>query len=303
MKLKGKVGIVAGGGQGIGEGIARCMAEEGADIAIIDINEENAKRVAGGIEAMGCKALAISADLTDDDTVEKTVADIVAHFGHIDILINNVGGVSEETGRIMAEYYTKIDLETMPSYMRYSSEVWDRFYELNLKTHVMLSHAVTPHFVAQKSGSIVNISSVAGRNGDPQQMPYAAFKAGDISITWSLSRALAPHGVRVNCICPGFVYTPLWERGAVGMLASVKEAIAQGENFPPRFRYLQDRGIDFESMTAHEFWTRFIVNPATPMGRDQTAEDMGKAAVFFVSEDAKNVTGQVLHVDGGMTNR
>lgn len=303
MKLKDKVAIVAGGGQGIGEGCVRCFAEEGANVAVVDINSESAKKVASDVEAMGRKALAISVDLTDDEKVETTVQDALDYFGRIDILVNNIGGVSEETGRIMQEYYLSRDMTNMPSYMQYNSEVWDRFYQLNLKTHVMLSHAVTPHFIAQRSGNIINISSVAGRNADPQQMPYAAFKAADISLTWSLARGLAPHNVRANCICPGFVYTPLWARGAVAMLASVKNAIAQGNDFPPRFRYLQGRDIDFDKITPEEFWRTFIVNPSTPMGRDQTAEDMGKAAVFLVSEDAKNITGQVLHIDGGMTTR
>lgn len=302
MKLEGKVALVAGGGQGIGEGIARCMAEEGANIAVVDINSDNAKRISNDVASMGRKALAISADLTDDDEVGKTVQETMESLGGIDILVNNVGGVSEETGRIMAEGYTT-DLADQPAYMQYSSEIWDRFYQLNLKTHVMLSHAVTPHFISQKSGNIINVSSVAGRNADPSQMPYAAFKAADISLTWSLARGLAPYGVRVNCICPGFVYTPLWARGATGMLASVQNALSQERELPPRFRYLQGTNIDVAGMTPEEFWRRFIVNPATPMGRDQTAEDMGRAAVFFVSEDAKNITGQTLHVDGGMTMR
>ena len=302
MKLEGKVALVAGGGQGIGEGIARCMAEEGANIAVVDINSDNAKRISNDVASMGRKALAISADLTDDDEVGKTVQETMESLGGIDILVNNVGGVSEETGRIMAEGYTT-DLADQPAYMQYSSEIWDRFYQLNLKTHVMLSHAVTPHFISQKSGNIINVSSVAGRNPDPSQMPYASFKAADISLTWSLARGLAPYGVRVNCICPGFVYTPLWARGATSMLASVQNALSQGQELPPRFRYLTGTSIDMQGMTPEEFWRRFIVNPATPMGRDQTAEDMGRAAVFFVSEDAKNITGQVLHVDGGMTMR
>ncbi|MBW2092827.1 MAG: SDR family oxidoreductase, partial [Deltaproteobacteria bacterium] len=300
---EGKVALIAGGGQGIGEGIARCVAEEGADVAIADINTDNAEAVAGRAKAMGRKALAISVDLTDDSEVQKTVQGTADFFGKIDILINNVGGVSEETGKIMADYYASLKDATLPTYMRYNSELWDRFYQLNLKTHVMLSNAVTPHLIKQRSGSIVNISSIAGRNPDPDQMPYAAFKAGDISITWSLARALAPYNVRVNCICPGFVYTPLWERGAIAMLDFVRDAISKGQELPPRYRFFRERNIDVEDLSPNEFWLNYIVKPITPLGRDQTAEDMGRAAVFLVSEDAKNITGQVLHVDGGMTMR
>jgi NAD(P)-dependent dehydrogenase (short-subunit alcohol dehydrogenase family) len=299
MKLSGKVALVAGGGQGIGEGITRCLAEEGADVAICDINIENAKKVAAAAEEMGRKALAIYADLTDDAEAEKTVQETVDHFGRVDILINNVGGVSEESMKILIEYAASMSDPTLPSYMRYNSELWDRYYQLNLKSHVMLSHAVTPHFVAQKSGCIVNISSVAGRVPGPDQMPYHAFKAGDISITWSMARALAPHNVRVNCICPGFVYTPLWERGATAMLNGLRLAASQGQKLPPHYRNLGD----LEDITPNEFWMNYIVKPSTPLGREQSAEDMGRAAVFLVSDDSKNITGQTLHIDGGMAMR
>jgi NAD(P)-dependent dehydrogenase (short-subunit alcohol dehydrogenase family) len=185
--------------------------------------------------------------------------------------------------------------------MRFAPDIWDRYYELNLKSHVMLSHAVTPYLIKQRSGKIVNISSDAGRMPEPGLMPYAAMKAADISITWSLARALAPHNITVNCVCPGFIYTPLWERGATGYLTMAREtarvAKTKGE------RLLQYGAVDLESMTPKEFWLNYIVLPNTPNGREQTPEDIGKAVLFFVSDDARNVTGQVLHVDGGMVMR
>ena len=198
MKLEGKVAIIAGGGQGIGEGIARCLAEEGADIAVVDIISDTANKVAEDLKAMGRKALPVIADLTDDRQVDKAVQETVDNLGKVDILINCVGGVSLEMGQLMQEYAASLgNIEELPSYLRYSSEVWDKFYQLNLKSHVMMSHAVTPHFIKQKSGKIVNISSDAGRMADSNQMPYAAMKAGDISITWSLARALAPFATNI----------------------------------------------------------------------------------------------------------
>jgi len=216
MKLEGKVAIVTGGGQGIGEGIVRCLAEEGADVAVVDINSETARKMADEVKSMGGKALPVVADLTDDNQLTKAVQDTVDFFGKIDILVNNVGGGSREIDRLMQEYRASLGDESLPPYMYYSSEVWDRLYGLNLKTGVMMSHAVTPHFIKQRSGKIVNISSIAGRHPDPGLMPYATAKAGDISITWSLAKALAPYNVTVNCVCPGFVYTPLWARAATG---------------------------------------------------------------------------------------
>ena len=297
MKLGDKAAIVAGGGQGIGEGIVKCLAEEGANVAVVDINGDNANKVADEVKAMGRKALAITADLTNDDEVTRVVKETVDFLGKIDILVNCVGGVSRETMELMAANRTGAGDEPLPEFMSFSSEVWDRYYQLNLKSHVMLSHAVTPHFMKQKSGKILNISSDAARSPEPGHMPYGAMKAGDISITWSLARALAPYNVTVNCICPGYVYTPLWDRGATARLEQARNAKAQGK-LPARIA-----AEDIEGLTPYEFWLKFIVIPGTPLGREQTSEDMGRAVVFFVSEDAKNITGQVLHVNGGQIMR
>jgi len=297
MKLKGKVALIAGGGQGIGEGIAHCLAEEGADLAIADINLENAKKVAEKAQAKGRKALAISADLTKEEEAKKTVQGTVNFFDRIDILVNNVGGVSGETLMKVGEHRAALGDLTLPEFMYFNSEVWDRYYRLNLKSHVLLSQAVTPHFIKQRSGKIINISSVSGRLPEPGHMPYGSMKAGDISLTWSLARALAPYNVTVNCICPGFVYTPLWDMGATARYQMIREARDKGQELP--------NGVaeDIETLTPREFWLKYIVLPSTPLGREQTAEDMGRAAVFLVSDDAQNITGQVLHVDGGMTMR
>lgn len=297
MKLKNKVAMIAGGGQGIGEGITLCLAEEGADVAIVDLNGDNAKKVAEKVEALGQRALAIYADLTDDSQAEKTVQKTLDFFGRLDILINNVGGVSGETLIQVGEHRTALGDETLPEFMFFNSIVWDKYYKLNLKTHVLLSQAVTPHFIKQRSGKIVNISSVSGRVPEPGHMPYGSMKAADISLTWSLARALALYGVNVNCVCPGFVYTPLWDMGATARHNMIREAKDKGLELP------RDVADDIDKLSPREFWLKYIVLPSTPLGREQTAEDMGRAVVFLVSEDAKNITGQVLHVDGGMTTR
>jgi len=297
MKLENKVAIVAGGGQGIGEGIVKCLAEEGANVAVVDVNGDNAKKVAGDVKSMGREALPVVADLTNDDEVGRTVQDALELFGKIDILVNNVGGVSRETMELMQQSRAASGDAPLPEFMSFNSEVWDSYYRLNLKSHVMLSHAVTPHFIKQKSGKILNISSDAARSAEPGHMPYGAMKAADVSITWSLARALAPYSVNVNCICPGYVYTPLWARGAEGRLEQARNAKAQGK-LPARMAT-----EDIDKLTPYEFWIKYIIIPNTPLGREQTPEDMGRAAVFLVSEDAKNITGQVLHVNGGQVMR
>ena len=295
MKLEGRAALVAGGAQGIGEGIVRCLAEEGADVSIADINGERAGKVAEAVEALGRKALALGADLTDKDQATGAVRETVDFYGKIDILVNVVGGVSRGTMELFREQRANSTDESMPDFLSFNAEVWDRYYELNLKSHVMLSQAVAPFFIRQRSGNIVNISSVSGRVSEPNHMPYGAMKAGDISITWSLAKALAPYNVRVNCICPGYVYTPLWEMGAAARYNMYKEAAVK--EHPPT----QQSKID--ELTPREFWLNYLVKPSTPLKREQTAEDMGRVVVFFVSDDAKNITGQTLHVDGGACMR
>ena len=306
MRLQDKIAIIAGGAQGIGEGIVRCLAAEGADIAVVDVNSDAAGRIVEEVRVMGRRALPVTADLTEESQVNKAVRDIVDFFGRIDILVNNVGGVSVEMSQRMEEHAASFqEAEGMPTYMRFSPDIWDRYYQLNLKSHVMLSNAVTPYFIKQKSGKIVNISSVSGRLADPDHMPYSAMKAGDISLTWSLARGLAPYNINVNCVCPGYIYTPLWERGANNSLKEVRGIVQifrdKGEKLPRPLARFTD--VDLESMTPREFWLKFTVRPNNPMGREQTPEDIGRAVVFFVSDDARNVTGQVLNVDGGQIMR
>jgi NAD(P)-dependent dehydrogenase (short-subunit alcohol dehydrogenase family) len=306
MRLKDKIAIVAGGALGIGEGIVRCLAQEGADIAVIDIDGDAASHTAEEVKAIGRRALPLTADLTEENQVNGAVKDTVDFFGRIDILVNNVGGVSIETSQMLEKYkVSQQNAAVSPVFLRFSPDVWDRYYQLNLKSHVLLSNAVTPYFIRQKSGKIVNISSVSGRFGDHGHMPYAAMKAGDISLTWSLAQALAPYNINVNCVCPGFVYTPLWERGADNNLKEMRDTVRKirerGESLPRPLARFTD--VDLENMTPRDYWLKFTVRPSNPMRKEQTAEDIGRAVVFFVSDDAQNITGQVLHVDGGQIMR
>jgi NAD(P)-dependent dehydrogenase (short-subunit alcohol dehydrogenase family) len=261
MRLKDKIAVVTGGGQGIGRGIVLCLAEEGADIAVIEINPEAARKVTTEVEEMGRRSLAIVADATDSDSVAKSVQEIINHFGRIDILVNNVGG-TDEGG---------------PDSIALGGTGWDGFYRLTLKSHVLMSQAVIPHLREQKSGKIINISSEAGRVGSPLLMAYSAFKSGVISLTKSLALQLASDNINVNCICPGVIWTPLWERLAQGMIA-----------MNPAYKDLSPR----------EFFEKQVV-ARRPMGREETPEDIGRTVVFFASEDARAITGQSLNVNGG----
>lgn len=282
MKLEGKAAVVTGGGAGIGSGIAVCLAEEGADVAVIDINEKMANGVAATVRSSGRKALAIAANATDSGQAGRALDKALEVLGRIDILVNNVGGESRF-------YYEK------PGSHYSEEEEWDDTIRLNLKATMIMSRAVVSHFVGQKSGKIVNIASIAGRapsgggagrgaaatGGDAffsPMMSYGVAKAGVIQFTRMLALQLAEYNVNVNCICPGVLYTPLYERSFPRRLASSPEAAG---------------------MSPREYFDKYVVS-RVPLGREQTPEDIGRAVVFLTSEEARNITGQSLNVDGGM---
>ena len=266
MKLDDKVAIVTGGGQGIGQGIVHCLAEEGADVAVVDINGDNDRKVASEVKALGRKSLAIEADVTDSKKIAQLVQETIDSFGKIDILVNNVGG----TGKIYAA-------KTSLRFIDQKDAEWDETFALNLKTQVLMCRAVVPHFLKQKSGKIVNIASIAGKMPAPLMMIYGAAKADVIYFTKTLAMELAEHNINVNCICPGLLYTPFWKRGLAAQLARLTEA---------------------KGMEPKDFFLKWV--SGVPLKREQTPEDIGRAVVFLASEDAKNITGQSLNVDGGM---
>jgi NAD(P)-dependent dehydrogenase (short-subunit alcohol dehydrogenase family) len=278
LKLEGKIAVVTGGGAGIGEGIVRCLAEEGADIALIDISSNTANEAASRVKKMGRKSLAVVANATDSKQAEQALQKVLDTFGRIDILVNNVGGESKY-------YYEK------PGQPYTEEDEWDDTIRLNLKTTMVMSHAVAPLFVKQKSGKIVNIASIAGRppSGAGTQssgtasfspmMSYGVAKAGVIQFTRMLAVQLAGSNINVNCICPGVLYTPLYERSLPRRLKNTPEAVG---------------------MTPRAYFDKYVVS-RVPMGREQTPEDIGKAVAFLVSKDAVNITGQSINIDGGMT--
>ena len=271
MKLEGKVAIVTGGGRGLGQGIVYCLAEEGADISIIDINGDNARKVADAVKVLGPKSLAIEADVTDSKQVSQAVQGIIDTFGKIDILVNNVGGSLTKTLR------TRIN--TQPRFLDQKEAEWDETYELNLKTHILMCWAVVPYLIKQKSGKIVGISSIMGKRISMGVDAYSIMKCGVIHFTKGLAGELAEHNINVNCICPGLVYTPDLEEIAT--------------------RQVQSHSNEAKGMTPRDYFLKFLVAPYIPLRREQTPEDIGRAVVFLVSEDAKNITGQALNVDGG----
>lgn len=261
--LTGKTALVTGGGQGIGRGIALVMAGQGADVAIGDLASGSGPAVAKEIEALGRKALSLELDVTNQEQAREVVAAVIAKWGHLDILVNNAG-ISGAPGSTGTGDVRDID--------------WELTWKVNIKGLADVTEAVLPHFRERNYGKIISIASVAARAPRYASAYYATTKAGVITYTQAVAKEMAPHNVNVNAICPGRLWTQfhrdwLSERESRGDPAVV--------------------GRDH-----HEVFEEALTS-VTPLGREQTPEDIGKLAAFLVSDDARNITGQSIQVDGG----
>ena len=258
-RLDGKVALVTGAARGIGKGIATELAKEGADVVIADLLIDLAFQTAGELQNRhGVTTLALEMDVTSEDSISTNVENAIAEMGRIDILVNNAGVAPDN----LSENEVESD--------------WDRCYEVNLKAIWKVSSALKPHFVENGGGKIVNIASIAARQGGTIAA-YSASKAGAVSLTQSQAIELGPHNINVNAVCPGLLWTDMW-RKLEGMLV--------GDDADE----VVDRRAAFETAVENNM----------PLGREQTPADIGKAVAFFASEDAENITGQALNVDGGM---
>ena len=191
MKLTGQVAIITGGARGIGREIALAFANEGADLALFDVNPEQLERTAQELRALGQRAEGLTVDVTDGKQVDDGVAKVLDKLGRIDILINNAG-------------ITKDGL-----LIRMDDAQWDRVLNINLKGTFLCTRAVAKHLLKQRRGRIVSIASIVGIIGNPGQANYAASKAGIIGMTKSVAKELASRGVTCNAIAPGFIKTEM----------------------------------------------------------------------------------------------
>jgi NAD(P)-dependent dehydrogenase (short-subunit alcohol dehydrogenase family) len=259
--LTGKVAIVTGGASGIGSGICTVLAEQGASVTVADIDLPGAEAIAAGLP--GSLGSAIHLDVTDQDSVDALVETLTGGDGHVDILVNNAGVIG-------APGWWERD--------RGSDDDWQRAFDVNVRGVVRCSEAVSPHMVERGYGKQVNIASIAARRGGEE--PYYVTKAAVMNWTQSSAAALARHGVNVNAICPGLVWTPM-----TSALVDRRAAFALAQSEP--------------GVTGRDAFDA-IVDKWVPMGREQTARDIGKMAAFLASDDARNITGQAINVDGGI---
>ncbi len=244
--LDGKVALITGARRGIGNKVAMKFAEQGADIAFIYAgSSDGVDTTVAALEQFGTRVKAYQGDAADFAQSHAVVEQVVADFGRVDILVNNAG----------------ITRDTLM--LRMTEQQWDEVINVNLKSAFNFVHAVTPVMARQRGGSIINMSSVVGVNGNAGQCNYSASKAGMIGLTKSIAKEMGARGIRANCIAPGFIATDMTAKLSADM---------------------------------REQWVKSI-----PLRREGSGEDVANVALFLASELSSYVTGQVIHCCGGMS--
>jgi 3-oxoacyl-[acyl-carrier protein] reductase len=243
-QLEKKVAIITGAGRNIGREIALCFAKEGAIVVIADVLDQDGEKVVKEIESLGSQGFFFHTDVTDPENTENLAKSVVEKFGRIDILVNNAG-------------ITKDNL-----LIRMKDDEWNRVISINLTGTFYCSRAVVKTMISQRSGKIINISSVVGLMGNAGQSNYSASKAGIIGMTKSLAKELASRNILVNAVAPGFVQTDMTEK----LTEEQKKKL-------------------FDQI---------------PLKRVAKPEEIAKVVKFLASSDADYITGQVISIDGGL---
>lgn len=256
--MSGRVVAVTGSAQGIGKAVATRLAGDGEELVLVDRLAERLEETADELRAQGATVRTLVRDLSSADEVRQLGEDLRS----VDALVN-VAGIG-----IMSQF-AELDLDQ-----------WDRTFAINVRAPFLLCQTVGSAMASRGSGRIVNMASIAGKRGGENLADYCASKAAVISLTQSAAAALGPHGVTVNAVCPGLVWTPMWE--ATGnWIAANNAAMAEA------------------GASNHDAFMA-TVKASTPLQRPTRVEDIAAAVRFLLSEDAELITGQALNVDGGI---
>ena len=248
MRLKGLKCLVTGGAAGIGAATVKRFAAEGAEVCILDRDLPKAQALAADL---GQDHLAVELDVRHEPAVEQAAAEVYARWGYIDVLVNNAGSELNKT------------------YDETTVEEWDKVLDTDLKGPWLLCKHFVPGMVGRGSGSVINISSLNGLVGFPLSTAYGSAKGGLVVFTRDMAIELATSGVRINCVCPGVIETPMMERWT-DLMPDKEEA-------------------------------KSMLRGVMPIGRMGTAEEVASAVLFFASADSSLCQGAVLSVDGGFT--
>ena len=261
LNLAGKSVIVTGGGSNIGRAISLAFAREGSRVAIADVDDGQARKVADEAERLGAKAvLAVRTDVTKWDSVQATVREVETRFGGVDVLVNNVGWTLDGL------------------FVEKTREAWEKEVQLNLWGMINCTRAVLDGMIARKAGAIVSMGSDAGRMGEFREGVYAACKAGVIALSKSLAREVGRHGIRLNVVCPGMTM-PDSEEDVGGLSMWAADVNKQWQTPEMRAR----------------------IAKVYPLRRVARPDDITGAVLFLASDAAGFITGQTLSVSGGYT--
>ena len=247
LRLKDRVAIVTGASGGNGQAIAKAMAEEGAKVVVADILEQQGLETVKEISNAGLQAVFVKVDVSDSSEITTAVKTVLDQFGRIDILVNNAG------------------VPLIENFHEGDEQHWDKVIAVNLMGVMVFTHSVLPGMIERKYGKIINIASTAAILAGPRQVVYSASKGGVVAFTRSLAAEMARHHINVVGINPGFIITPMSEKGR--------------EMMPGYFAKVESN---------------------IPWGRPGIPEDVAKLAVFLASDDSEYITGQCITIGGGL---